>query len=162
MITSNRFVRAQQRANDALALLGSPLLLATRCYVAWQFLKSGWLKLSGWESTLALFADEYRVPLLPPVLAAVLGTAGELLFPVLLIAGLLGRLGAAGLFAVNAMAVISYAHVLLAEGFEAALAQHVLWGYMLLVVMAFGPGRFSLDARRAERHSAPMPTGMPA
>ena len=50
------------------------------------------------------FVDEYRVPLLPPLLAAVLGTAGELFFPLLLVLGLFGRIGAAGLFAVNALA----------------------------------------------------------
>jgi putative oxidoreductase len=149
-------------ANDVLALLASPLLLATRWYVSWQFLKSGWLKLTGWETTIGLFTDEYHVPVLPPLLAAVVGTAGELFFPVLLVLGLFGRIGAVGLFAVNAMAVVSYAHVLLAEGFEAALAQHVLWGYMLIVVAAFGPGRFSADEWLAGRRHAAVPAGMPA
>lgn len=162
MIAPTLIDRADRFASEALALLASPLLLATRCYVAWQFLKSGWLKLTGWESTLALFVDEYRVPLLPPLLAAVLGTAGELFFPLLLVLGLFGRIGAAGLFAVNALAVISYAHVLLAEGFEAALAQHVLWGYMLVVIAAFGPGRFSLDAWRSARQPARMAAGIAA
>lgn len=59
--------------------------------------------------------------------------------------GLFGRFGALGMFAVNAMAVISYQHVLLAEGFEAALGQHVLWGFMLIVLIVYGPGKFSLD-----------------
>ena len=90
--------------------------LATRVYVSWQFLKSGWLKISSWDQTLSLFHDEYRVPLLPPTLAAVLGTAGELILPILLIVGLAGRLSALGLFALNAIAVISYAHVLLSKG----------------------------------------------
>jgi putative oxidoreductase len=44
------------------------------------------------------------------------------------------------------MAVVAYAHVLFDEGFEAALGQHYLWGMMLLVVLVFGPGRWSLDA----------------
>lgn len=140
-------------ADDLLAHLGTPLLLATRLYVAWQFLKSGWLKVTSWDTTVSLFTDEYHVPLLPPELAAVAGTAGELFFPVLLILGLFGRFGAIGLFAVNAMAVISYAHVLLAEGAEAALAQHVLWGFMLAVLIAFGPGRLSLDALWEARRS---------
>ena len=43
------------------------------------------------------------------------------------------------------MAVVSYAHVLLSEGFEAALAQHVLWGFMLIVIATYGPGKVSLD-----------------
>jgi putative oxidoreductase len=133
------------RHSARLALLAAPLLLGTRVYVAWQFLKSGWLKLSSWDTTLFLFTDEYHVPLLPPHVAAVAGTFGELFFPVLVALGLFGRLGALGLFAVNAMAVVSYADVLLAEGSEAALGQHVLWGYMLAVIAIMGPGRLALD-----------------
>ncbi len=132
--------------------LAAPFALLTRLYVGWQFLKSGYLKISSWDSTLGLFRDEYRVPLLSPELAAVAGTAGELVFPVLLILGLFGRLGAVGLFAVNAMAVVSYAHVLYAEGFEAALGQHYLWGFMLAMLAIHGPGAWSLDRIRV-----PMP-----
>lgn len=129
-----------------LNLLQSPLLLATRLYVGWQFWKSGWLKITTWDQTLSLFRDEYHVPLLPPDIAAVTGTFGELFFPTLLFAGLFGRAGALGAFAVNAMAVISYRQVLLADGFEAALGQHVLWGFMLLVLAAFGPGKIAVDS----------------
>ncbi len=119
--------------------------LATRLYVGWQFFKSGWLKVSSWDQTLWLFENEYRTPLLSPTLAAVLGTFGELAFPVFVWLGLYGRLGALGLFAVNAMAVISYAHVLLSEGFEAAIGQHVLWGFMLAALAIYGPGKISVD-----------------
>jgi putative oxidoreductase len=139
-------VRANDIAAQVASWLESPLLLAIRWFVAWQFLKSGWLKISDWETTLYLFQDEYHVPLLPPALAAVAGTAGELVFPTLLVVGLLGRYAAVGLSAVNVLAVISYAHVLLGEGFEAALGQHYLWGSLLLVLAVFGPGRWSLDA----------------
>jgi len=127
------------------------LLLVTRVYVSWQFLKAGWLKLADWETTRFLFEEEYHTPLLPPVVAAIAGTAGELVFPVLLILGLLGRYAAAGLFAVNIVAVVSYSHVLLTEGFEAALGQHYLWGFMLLVLVVFGPGRWALDSA-GDRH----------
>jgi putative oxidoreductase len=126
-------------------LLRSPLLLAVRLWVSWQFLKSGWLKLTSWETTVELFRSEYQVPILPPTLAAIAGTAGELLFPVLLVLGLLTRVGALGLFAVNLLAAVSYWHVIGQEGFEAAVAQHVLWGLMLLVILAFGAGNYSLD-----------------
>ena len=146
MSVSNPVVRANDVAAQVASWLESPLLLAIRWFVAWQFLKSGWLKISNWESTLYLFQDEYHVPLLPPALAAVAGTAGELVFPSLLVVGLLGRYAAVGLSAVNVLAVISYAHVLLGEGFEAALGQHYLWGSLLLVVAVFGPGRWSVDA----------------
>ena len=132
-------------ANRGLGSLQSAFALFTRIYVSWVFLKSGWLKLSAWDQTISLFQDEYRVPLLPPTLAAIAGTAGELVFPILLILGLGGRLSALGLFAVNALAVISYAHVLLQEGFEAAIGQHYLWGFMLLMLTIYGPGDYSLD-----------------
>lgn len=120
-------------------------LLALRLYVSWQFLKSGWLKLQDWETTRFLFEEEYRVPLLSPAVAAALGTAGELVFPLALTIGLLGRYAALGLWCVNVMAVVAYAHVLLAEGFEGAIAQHYLWGVVLLALVVFGPGRFSVD-----------------
>ncbi len=137
--------RANGTADRYMGLLASPLLLAIRFYVPWQFFKSGLVKLQGWDSTLYLFREEYHVPLLPPVAAAVAGATGEIVFPVLLAAGLLTRYSAIGLSAVNVMAVVSYAHVLLSEGFEAALGQHYLWGSLLLVLAVFGPGRWSMD-----------------
>jgi putative oxidoreductase len=145
-----------------LDLLQSPFLLATRWYVAWQFWKSGWLKITSWDSTLGLFHDEYHVPLLPPTLAAYLGTFGELFFPTLLVLGLFGRVGALGGFAVNAMAVISYRQVLLADGSEAALAQHVLWGLMFTLLAVFGSGQFSLDRWLEGRSTAPERRGRAA
>lgn len=138
-------LRAHQRLVELLDLIQPLFLLATRWYVSWQFLKSGYLKFSSWETTLGLFETEYHVPVLPPHLAAVVGTFGELFFPVLLVLGLGGRIGALGLSAVNAMAVISYAHVLLSEGFEAALGQHVLWGFMLAVLVFIGNGSLGVD-----------------
>jgi putative oxidoreductase len=127
------------------------LLLATRLWVSWQFLKAGWIKITTWDTTLLLFREEYHVPLLPPELAAVVGAFGELFFPVLLVLGFFTRFGALGLFAVNAMAVISYWHVLGSEGYEAALAQHVLWGYMLAVIAVCGAGALSLDEKSGRR-----------
>jgi putative oxidoreductase len=140
----------------------SLLLLATRLWVSWEFLKSGWLKFTSWQNTVFLFQNEYHVPVLPPYAAAVAGTAGELVFPALLIVGLVGRLSAAGLFAVNVMAVVSYAHVLLTEGFEAAVGQHYLWGFALLVLAVFGPGRVSLDHLLAPSFEASRPQPLKA
>ena len=124
------------------ALLGLQdlLLLAARFVVAKAFFLSGLTKLRDWEITLALFQDEYRVPLLPPELAALLGTGGELLLPALLLLGLTGRFAAAGLFVLNLVAVLS-----LAEIAPAALAQHQLWGALALLVWIWGPGRLSAD-----------------
>jgi putative oxidoreductase len=139
---------------SVLERLADPFAFATRLYVSWQFFKSGLLKIGSWETTLSLFQDEYRVPLLPPTLAAVAGTAGELFFPVLLTLGLFGRIGAVGLFAVNVLAVVSYAHVLYSEGFEAAIGQHYLWGFMLAVLAIYGPGNWSVDRWLAPRLGA--------
>lgn len=134
-----------------LEALQSAFALATRLYVGWVFLKSGWLKITSWDMTLSLFEVEYKVPLLPPTLAAIAGTAGELVFSALVILGFAGRLSALGLFAVNAVAVISYAHVLYADGFEAAIGQHYLWGFMLAMLALYGPGAISVDRLLAQR-----------
>ena len=125
-------------------VLADLLDLGIRLYVAKIFFMAGLTKLRDWDSTLFLFQDEYDVPLLPPEMAAVLGTFGELVFPVLLALGLATRLGALGLSAVNVMAVISYWSFL--QNAEAALFQHVMWGVLLLVTLLHGPGRLSLDA----------------
>lgn len=140
------------RTAERIGLWLSPLLLlGLRLWVPWQFFKAGLVKVSDWQSTLWLFREEYHVPLLPPALAAAAGTAGELVFPVLLAAGLAARWAALGLSLVNVMAVVAYAHVLLAEGYEAALGQHWLWGTVLAVLFVFGPGRWSFDAWIAAR-----------
>jgi putative oxidoreductase len=140
-----RLVKWHASLGHGLDHLRSLLLLGTRLWVSWQFLKSGWLKVTNWDSTLTLFTEEYHVPLLPPHLAAVTGAFGELFFPSLLVLGLFTRVGALGLFAVNAMALISYWHVLGQDGFEAARGQHYLWGFMALVLATCGGGFFSLD-----------------
>ena len=143
----------------------SLVLLATRFYVGWQFWKSGWLKVSSWSGTLDLFRTEYHVPLLPPEVAAVMGASGEIFFPTLLFLGLFGRVGALGASFVNVMAVISYRQVLLAEGSEAALAQHILWGFMLLVLTVFGPGGIAIDTLLQRRNAArcrPFSPAVPA
>jgi putative oxidoreductase len=119
--------------------------LAIRWHVGWQFMKAGLLKAQDWEATLALFHDEYHVPLLPPDLAAYMGATGELVLPVLLFAGLLSRPAALALFFVNAMAVLSYPQLFTFDC-PAAINDHFCWGALLLAVAAMGPGRFSLDA----------------
>ena len=132
-------------------------LVALRIYVGQIFFRSGWLKISDWSSTLALFADEYHVPLLSPGLAAVMGTGGELVFSTLLMLGLFGRIGAAGLFFVNVMAVISYPQL---REFEcpAAINSHWYWGTLIALLFVFGPGRLSIDAWLIRRHRARQDT----
>ena len=126
-------------------LLQPVALLALRLYVSSVFFRAGIVKISDWGATLALFHDEYKVPLLPPDVAACVGAFGELTFPVLITLGLMGRFGAAGLFVVNAMAVISYPQL---WGFDcpAGIHMHFVWGAILVALVLFGPGKLSLDA----------------
>lgn len=133
LTTWSRFVTVLETLQP-LAQLGA------RFYVAQVFFLSGLTKLNDWETTVALFTDEYQVPLLSPTVAALAGTAGELVWPVLLLLGLAGRFAALGLFVLNVVAVIS-----LAEIAPAALQQHVFWGSLLMALALWGPGRWSLD-----------------
>lgn len=130
------------RLSLGLQALEPAAALLARLYIGQVFLLSGLTKLRDWEITLALFTDEYQVPLLSPALAAALGTAGELLLPVLLILGLGARFAALGLSVVNVVAVIS-----LAEIAPAALQQHILWGVLLVGLAIYGPGRWTLERR---------------
>jgi putative oxidoreductase len=135
-----------RQAVRALEAVQPLALLAARMYLAQVFLLAGISKLRDWDITLALFADEYHVPLLPPEVAAWAGTAGELVLPVLLVLGLGGRVAALGLFVVNAVAVLSLADIA-----PAALQQHQFWGSLLLALLLWGPGRWSLDTLLARR-----------
>jgi putative oxidoreductase len=126
------------RLLDALQPLA---LLIARLYVAQVFFLSGLTKLRDWGTTVALFTDEYKVPLLSPQIAAFSGTAGELILPVMLVLGLGGRFAALGLFVVNAVAVIALADIP-----PAAFQQHVFWGSLLAGLAVFGPGKWSVDA----------------
>jgi putative oxidoreductase len=114
--------------------------LAARIYLAQVFFLSGLTKVRDWETTVLLFTEEYKVPLLSPQLAALSGTAGELVLPVLLVLGLAGRFSALGLSVVNAVAVVS-----LAEIAPAALQQHITWGVLLAALAVYGVGRWSVD-----------------
>lgn len=127
-----------------LALLAPLADLLARLYIARIFLLSGWNKLADWETTLYLFTEEYHVPLLPGKLAAILGTGGELLFPVLLIFGVMTRLSAAGLFALNIVAVMSYWHVL--KNLPVALEDHLVWGVLLAVLATYQGRRWELGS----------------
>ncbi len=73
-------------------------LLAIRIWLAQFFFFSGLTKLRSWPTTIALFTDEYHVPVLPPEIAALLSATAELSLPVLLVLGLFSRFAAAGLF----------------------------------------------------------------
>ena len=123
--------------------------LAARLHVAQVFWLSGLTKLRDWDITLSLFTEEYHVPLLPPAWAAVMGTGGELLLPVLLVLGLAGRVPALGLSVVNAVAVLSLSDIP-----PAAWQQHLFWGSLLAGLALWGSGRWSADAWLAPRCQA--------
>jgi putative oxidoreductase len=125
---------------STLAALQPPAALMARIYVAQVFFMSGLTKLRDWDTTLALFADEYHVPLLPTPVAAAMGTAGELVLPVLLVLGLGGRFAALGLSVVNVVAVVSLMDIA-----PAALQQHITWGMLLAGLAVFGAGQWSAD-----------------
>ncbi|HEV7912904.1 MAG TPA: DoxX family protein [Albitalea sp.] len=138
--------RLGERAVAALDHAQPAAQLLARWYVGAVFFRSGLTKFHNWDSTLALFMDEYHVPFLDPTLAAYLGTAAELLLPVFLVLGLGGRVAAAGLFILNIVAVYS-----LDEIPVAALQQHLFWGSLLAGLLLWGPGRWSLDRFVAPR-----------
>lgn len=130
-------------ARPVIALLESlqPLLqLGLRLWVANVFWQSGLTKITSWDTTVALFTDEYHVPLLSPEVAAFLGTGVELIFPTLLALGLGGRLAALVLFGFNIIAVISYPDLN-----EVGVKDHLYWGMLLLIPLLYGPGKISFD-----------------
>lgn len=139
-----RLVALADRSRTLLSALAHVLDLGIRLHVAYAFFLGGLTKIRDWDTTLLLFRDEYRVPVISPEAAAALGAFGELALPPLLALGLASRFAAAGMSAVNVFAVVSYWYVL--KDMEAALAQHFYWGLLLLVTLLHGPGKLSLDA----------------
>ena len=135
-----RIVSLWQHITRALDTLQPLAALAARLYVAYAFFLSGLTKLRDWGTTIALFTDEYKVPLLSPEVAAAMGTTGELVLPVLLVVGLVGRFAALGLSVINIVAVIS-----LSEIAPAALQQHITWGVLLAGLAIYGGGKYALD-----------------
>ena len=141
-----RVGRFYVRAEGTIDKMQSLAALAIRLYLARVFIASALTKLHDWNITLALFENEYHVPLLSPAAAALLGTAAELGLPALLVVGLGTRLAALALFAFNFVAAISYPDLS-----DAGLKDHVLWGVLMLVLAVYGPGKISIDNWLARR-----------
>ncbi len=123
--------------------------LGLRLWVAEAFFKAGLVKIANMDSTIDLFTNTYKVPLLPPEFAAYLGTGVELVVPFFLAFGLFGRLSAGFMFVYNLICVISFPD-LWPDGFWAGLfgsgfKDHKIWGLMLLVTFVYGPGKLSVD-----------------
>ncbi len=131
------------RFHGASGLVLALLDLGIRLWVAWVFFSSGLVKIRSMSTTIALFENEYSVPLLSPDVAAYLATGAELFFPVLLLLGLAGRFAGLGLFVLNLVAWHSYANTDFAS--TAGHIDHFVWMLMLAYVVARGPGLLSAD-----------------
>ena len=116
----------------------SVLILVARAATFSVFIHSGLQKLSDWNATLMLFRDEYKVPVLPPEVAAYMAASMELGLSTLILLGLLTRLSALGLLGMVAVIQIFV--------YPMAWPDHIQWlGFMIFIVCR-GPGAFSLDA----------------
>jgi putative oxidoreductase len=117
------------------------LALAARFGVAGVFWLSGRTKVEGWltvsENAVALFEDEYKVPVLSPELAAHLAAYAEHLFPALLVIGLATR--------VSALALLGMTAVIQVFVYPLAWPTHLVWAAALLYLAARGAGRLSID-----------------
>ena len=115
----------------------SVVQLTARVAIAHVFWNSAQSKLLSWPVTLQLFAMEYRVPLLPPEIAAPLATATELTGAVLIFLGLFTRLGAVALLGIVAIIQIFV--------YPGNWGEHLLWASLLGLLLARGAGVVSLD-----------------
>ena len=145
---TNHAVHAYATVVDLIDRLQPLFALALRLYVGRVFFASGLIKLMSWSSTVALFANEYHVPVLPPYLAAMLGTAAEVGLPVLLVLGLGTRFTAFAMFVFNIVAATSYPDLS-----PAGLKDHILWGALLMVTFFYGPGKIALDQWLKQRYA---------
>src|SRR5206468_11979448 len=136
----------------------SVLAVPLRFAVATVFWSSAMTKLANWDTAIALFTDEYKVPLLSPEVAAYITVSIEWTTPVLLVLGLGTRLTALVLLGMTAVIEIFV--------YPLAWPTHSQWAAMLLVLLCRGPGKLSIDewlrrrlfarlgARPVESHAA--------
>jgi len=126
------------RALDTLGRVPLPALqLMFRLAVASVFFKAGLTKIASWETTVQLFADEYKVPVLSPDLAATTAATFELGCSTLLVLGLATRLAALPLLG---MIVVIQTFV-----YPLAYSEHLTWASLLLFLLTRGAGPWSLD-----------------
>jgi putative oxidoreductase len=115
----------------------SALAIPLRLAVATVFWNSAMTKLANWDTAIELFAEEYKVPLLPPELAAYTAVSIELTAPVLLVLGLATRPAA--------LVLLGMTTVIEVFVYPQAWPTHIQWAAMLLVLLCRGPGNLSLD-----------------
>jgi putative oxidoreductase len=113
------------------------LALPLRAAAAVIFWNSAMAKLANWDTTIALFTDEYQLPLLPPELAAYMAATIELTTPVLLVLGLLTR--------ATALVLLGMTTVIEVLVYPQAWPTHIQWAAMLLILLCRGPGELSID-----------------
>jgi len=140
--------RYNRVADRLAALVGHDLLaLAARLGIAGVFWLSGRTKVDGLltvsDNAVALFADEYRLPLITPELAAHLAAYAEHLFPLLLVLGLFTR--------ASALALLGMTVVIQVFVYPAAWPTHLVWATAMLYLAGRGAGRLSLDQLLALR-----------
>src|SRR5258707_11627739 len=122
------------------------LALPLRAAVAVVFWNSAMAKLANWDTTIALFTDEYQLPLLPPELAAYMAATIELTTPILLVLGLLTRAAALVLLGMTAVIEVFV--------YPQAWPTHIQWAAMLLMLLCRGAGKWSLDYLVRRRFSS--------
>ena len=144
-----RGIDAAIRLLDRIPL--SVLTLLARVVIALVFWQSGQTKVEGFavkDATFYLFAEEYRVPLIPPVLAAYMAVTLEHVGPILLVIGLGARFAALALLGMTLVIEIFV--------YPDAYVTHGLWAVALLLIIARGAGVFSLDDLIRRRYGAPV------
>ena len=117
------------------------LALASRISIAAIFYLSGRTKVEGLltitDSTFELFRSEYKLPLIPPEVAAYLAAYAEHLFPVLLALGLFTRL--------SALALLGMTVTIQVFVYPDAWPTHLSWAALLLYLIGRGAGALSFD-----------------
>ena len=137
------------RLHHAITLLDSfppsVIQLMFRVAIAAVFWSSGLTKIASWDTTIALFRDEYMVPLLPSELAAVISATFELSCSALIVVGLATRLAT--------LPLLGMTFVIEVFVYPEYWAMHLMWASILLFLLTKGPVVFSLDhyIRRALR-----------
>jgi putative oxidoreductase len=125
-------------AYDRLGLFPLSIIqLMARFSMAVVFWRSGEAKLKNWDLTLQLFANEYKVPVLPPEIAASLAVTVEHSCPVLLVVGLFTR--------VATLPMIGMTLVIQLFVYPISWPDHLIWMTLLLLLLTRGPGVVSLD-----------------
>lgn len=125
------------------------IALCARVFPAAVFWQSGQTKVAGFHlkpSAVALFQNEYQLPVIDPTAAAYLSAVGEHVLPVLLVLGLATRFAALGLLFMTAVIEIFV--------YPLAWPTHGVWATCFVLLIARGPGEVSVDALIARRFKA--------